>query len=197
MDEPTLGGWARLSNVRIGAVVAVAVAVAFIVWLLVRGDDKAATTNGTTSLTSTSGASVGPAAATPARLRALSVQEAHPVYWAGPKPNTTYELTRTSNGRIFVRYLPRGVPVGIRKATYAIVGTYPVPNAMKVLQDLAKKPGETSLAAPVGGFAVYDTAQPTNVYLAYPGSNLQIEVFDPSPQRALRLITTGLIAPIR
>jgi hypothetical protein len=33
----------------------------------------------------------------------------HPVYWAGPRPSYTYELTRTSDGRIFVRYLPTGV----------------------------------------------------------------------------------------
>ena len=88
------------------------------------------------------------------------------------------------------------MPVGIRQASYTIVGTYPVPNAYKVLQGLAKKPGESTFSAPVGGFAVYSTASPTNVYLAYPGSNVQIEVYDPSPQRARRLITSGQVAAI-
>ena len=31
--------------------------------------------------------------------------------------------------------------------------------------------------------AIYNRSTPTNVYFAYPGSNLQIEVFDPSPSR--------------
>ena len=191
MNERLTGPWARRPDIRIGAVVAVAIAVGFVVWLLVRGGDSNTAKPGTST-----GQAAGPAATTTAKLRALSVELGHPVYWAGAVPNSTYELTRTSDDRIFIRYLPHGVPVGIRQASYTIVGTYPVPNAYKVLQGLAKKPGESTFSAPVGGFAVYSTAQPTNVYLAYPGSNVQIEVYDPSPQRARRLITSGQVAAI-
>ena len=69
-------------------------------------------------------------------------------------------------------------------------------NAYKVLQGLGKNPGENEFSAPHGGFAVYSTAQPSNVYLAYPGSNVQIEVYDPSPQRARKLITSGQVAAV-
>ena len=191
MNERLTGPWARRPDIRIGAVVAVAIAVGFVAWLLVRGGDSNTAKPGTST-----GQAAGPAATTTAKLRALSVELGHPIYWAGAVPNSTYELTRTSDDRIFIRYLPHGVPVGIRQASYTIVGTYPVPNAYKVLQGLAKKPGESTFSAPVGGFAVYSTAQPTNVYLAYPGSNVQIEVYDPSPQRARRLITSGQVAAI-
>jgi hypothetical protein len=193
MNERLTRPWARRPNVRVGAVVAVAIAAAFVVWLLVRGGDSNTTKPGTSTST---GEASGPAATSTDKLRALSVELGHPIYWAGAVPDSTYELTRTSDDRIFIRYLPRGVPVGIRQASYTIVGTYPVPNAYKVLQGLAKKPGESTFSAPVGGFAVYSTAQPTNVYLAYPGSNVQIEVYDPSPQRARRLITSGQVAAI-
>lgn len=191
-DSRKPGDWARLGGVRAGAVVAVALAVAFVVWLVVRGgdDSKTATTASTTT------ASAGPVAATPERLKAVAQEVGHAIYWVGPRADTTYELTRTSNGRVFVRYLPKGVEPGIDEAAYTIVGTYPVANATRVLQQLAKKDGEKRLTAPGGGLAVYSTSQPTNVYLAYPGSNLQIEVFDPSAERARKLVTSGQVAPV-
>jgi hypothetical protein len=67
---------------------------------------------------------------------------------------------------------------------------------MNVLQDLAKQPNEKSVPAPGGGIAVYATNAPTNVYVAFPGSDEQIEVFDPSAKRALRLVKTGRVAPV-
>jgi hypothetical protein len=189
MQERMGGGMSRLPQVRIGAAVAVAVAIAFVAWLLVRGNGDSSNAAGTTS-------SLGPVAASQDRIRGLGTDAGHPVYWAGAKPGTTYELTRTANGRIFVRYLPGDAPVGTRKAAYTIVGTYPVSNAYGVLRQLATKKGETSFSAPHGGLAVYQTSHPTNVYLAYPGSNLQIEVFDPSPEHARELITSGDVAPV-
>jgi hypothetical protein len=191
MNERLTSPRARRSNVRVGAIVAVAIAVAFVVWLLVRGGDS------NTASTATNGQAVGPVATSEDELRSLSDELGHPLYWAGPIPDQTYELTRTSDNRVFIRYLPKGVPVGIRQAAYTIVGTYPVENAYKVLQTLAKKPDESSFSAPADGFAVFSTTQPNNVYLAYPGSNLQIEVYDPSPQQARRLITSGQVAAVR
>jgi len=191
MNERLTSPWARRPNVRVGAIIAVAIAVAFVAWLLVRGGDS------NTTPSTTTGQAVGPVATSEDELRSLSDELGHPLYWAGPIPDRTYELTRTSDNRVFIRYLPKGVPVGIRQAAYTIVGTYPVENAYKVLQTLAKKPDESSFSAPSDGFAVYSTTQANNVYLAYPGSNLQIEVYDPSPQKARDLITSGQVAAVR
>ena len=191
MNERLTSPWARRPNVRVGAIIAVAIAVAFVAWLLVRGGDS------NTTPSTTTGQAVGPVATSEDELRSLSDELGHPLYWAGPIPDRTYELTRTSDNRVFIRYLPKGVPVGIRQAAYTIVGTYPVENAYKVLQTLAKKPDESSFSAPSDGFAVYSTTQANNVYLAYPGSNLQIEVFDPSAERARSLITSGRVGPVR
>jgi hypothetical protein len=192
VNESNPAGWARRPDVRIGAVVAVAIAVAFVVWLLVRGGDS----NSSSGQTQTVPA-IAPVAASPDRLRSLSVDIGRPIYWAGPVSNTTYELTRTSQDRIYVRYLPHGVSVGTNQASYTIVGTYPVTNAYGVLQALAKKQGEKSFTVPNGGIAVYDASRSSNVYLAYPGSNVQIEVFDPSASRARGLITSGQVGPVR
>ena len=195
MTEQGVRTWARLPSVRIGAVVAIALAAAFVAWLIIGGND-ASSSSPTTGQTSTTAAAAAPVAASPATLRALADEVGHPVYWVGPRQNRTYELTRTSSGRIFIRYLPPDAELGNRSANYTIVGTYPVENALEVLQELSKQPGEESAPAPGGGLAVYSTSSPGNVYVAYPGSDVQIEVFDPSAKRALRLVTSGRIAPV-
>ena len=188
MSHGTSAG-SGLPNVRIGAAIAVAIAIAFVAWLLVRGND-----DGSKASTAPSRSVRPPPAG--AGSRRPRPRRGIPIYWIGPKEGATYELTRTSNGRVFVRYLPHDVAIGARQPNYTIVGTYPVSNALKVLQELGKKPGESTFSAPHDGFAVYDGSHPTNVYLAYPGSNLQIEVFDPSPERARKLITSGAVAPV-
>ena len=195
MTEQGVRTWARLPSVRIGAVVAIALAAAFVAWLIIRGNDDSSSSP-TTGQTTTTAAAAAPVAASPATLRALADEVGHPVYWVGPRQNRTYELTRTSSGRIFIRYLPPDAELGNRSANYTIVGTYPVENALEVLQELSKQPGEKSAPAPGGGLAVYSTSSPGNVYVAYPGSDVQIEVFDPSAKRALRLVTSGRIAPV-
>jgi hypothetical protein len=192
VNERSQAAWARRPGVRIGAVVAVAVAVAFVVWLLVRNGDS----NNASSGQSQPVEAISPVAASPDRLRDLSAEVGRPIYWVGPRADDTYELTRTSQDRIYIRYLPSGVPVGTKDASYTIVGTYPVAHAYGVLEALAKKSGEISFTAPHGGIAVYGTSRPTNVYLAYPGSDVQIEVYDPSAERARELISSGQVSPV-
>ncbi len=189
----TLSSVVRRPKVRVGAVIAVAIAAAFLVWLLVRENDDSSSNATTTTQTP---AAISPRAVTPAALRALSDEAGHSVYWVGPRRNRTYELTRTSSGRIFVRYLTPGAPIGNRSARFTIVGTYPSPDALEVLQDLSEQPGVRSASVPGGGLAVYSTSSPRSVYIAYPDSDVQIEVFDPSAARALRLATSGRVAPV-
>lgn len=170
---------------------AVALAIAFIVWLIVRGGGGSSGTTSTTSLPAE------PArAASVDQLRALANRAGHSIYWAGAEPGHVYELTVTSSGRIFIRYLPSGAPVGTNH-TYRFVGTYPVNGAFPALKKQAAKESDVTFPAPGGGFAAYATSLPTNIYLAYPGTNTQIEVFDPSPTRARDLIASGQIAPVR
>ena len=176
---------------RIGAVVAIAALAALVIWLLVRGGGGDSNTTSSPSATP-----IAPKAATPNEIRELSVEVGRPIYWLGPRDNTVYELQRTSQDRIYVRYLPPTADVGTKQATYALVGTYPVPKAYDVLKGLAKNGGETSFTAPKGGIAVYSNSRPTNVYLAYPGSDVQIEVYDPTPGNARTLVSSGRVVPV-
>jgi hypothetical protein len=181
--------WERRNEIRVGAVIALALAIGFVVWLVVIRDGG--------SSKSESG-SIPASAASPGRLRSLANDVGHPIYWAGPAENSTYELTKTASGNIYVRYLPQGTPVGTQEAGFTIVGTYPVKNAYNVLNELARKGGESSFPAPRGGFAVYARSSPNHIYLAYPDvKDVQIEVYDRSSQHARSLISSGRVAPVR
>lgn len=185
MERPAARGPLGSPEVRIGAVVALAVVGGLVVWLLVRGTDTS---------TRTFRASAQPVSAQ--ELAGLPATVGHPVYWAGPKRGFTYELTRTNDGRIYIRYLPAGVSIGSNQPKYLTIGTYPLKNARAALRGIAKRLHVTAMKLNGGGTAVQDTNHPTSVYLAYPGSDYQVEVYDPSPARALQLVVSGQITPL-
>jgi hypothetical protein len=141
------------------------------------------------------GAPGKPVAESQAQLEAFAKSLGHPIYWAGPRPGFTYELTQTSNGSVYVRYLPRGVKVGVSKP-YLTVVTYPYPHALNALKRTIK--GNTSLVTSLGrgGIAVVDSSYPKSVHIAYPSVNYQVEVFHPSPTVARRVATSGKIRQI-
>jgi hypothetical protein len=155
-----------------------------VLWLLLRGGGESSPNR-------------APAvAASIRRLNEFASSVAHPVYWAGAQPRFAYELSHTKDGRVYIRYLPPGVKVGNTKPNYLTVGTYPLPHAFAAIRATARKQGLRALDIPGGGVAFQYKSRPTSVYLAYPGSSYQIEVFDPSPARALRLVTSGQIKPV-
>jgi hypothetical protein len=176
-----------LTPFRIGAIVVIAIAIAVIVWLIVKGDDNKSSNSGPKSNVS---------AATPATLKALPGQVGHEVYWAGRRPNVTYEVTEVT-GNIYLRYLPAGVGLGDPRPSFLVIGSYPKPNATRVLKQLARQKGNNSQSISRGGLAVWSNSRPQSVYVAYPGSDVQVEVYDPSAPRAKRLATSGAVKPIR
>jgi hypothetical protein len=201
MPDRMTSAWRnRQAPIRVGAVGALALAVAFIVWLVVRGNDSSSSTTTTTvqqrPTTTTPKVRETIRAATPQSLRTLARVVGHPIYWAGVKRHVRYELTRTTDGRIYIRYLPRGVPIGDRRAAYLIVATYPVKDAYKAVRTAAKESGAVTFHIARGGLAVYNRSAATNVYFTYPGSKFQVEVFDPNPGRARQLVRSGAVRPI-
>jgi len=145
------------------------------------------------------GADPAPVQATDAaQLRDLSASLGHDVYWAGaPAPGTELELTRSAAGGVYVRYLSGDGELGDRRGQFTTVGTYPVPSAYAVLGRAAEQPTAVTRDLPGGGLALLDTRRPQSVYLVWPGSGYEVEVFDPSPKRALDLVLDGTVAPVR
>jgi hypothetical protein len=136
-----------------------------------------------------------PKAATPADLKSLAGSLGHPIFWAGPKKGYTYELTRSPNGNLSIRYLPPGVRVGASQA-YLSVGTYPFAGALAGIQRVARQKGQQTIKLAGGGLAVFNPKIPTDLHLAYPGSNYQVEVFDPTG-KTRQLVASGRITSIR
>lgn len=138
-----------------------------------------------------------PRAVSPQDLRALPEKTGHVVYWAGTIPGTRLELTENRSGSIFVRYLTEGAAVGDERPAFTTVATYLTERAYQVTEGDARKRGNVSEEAPGGGIAVWSEKSPEHVYVAYPGSDYLVEVFDPTEGRARDLALAGDVGPIR
>jgi hypothetical protein len=171
-------------RVRLAAVIAIAVAAGFVVWLVLRdrGSSDAQT-----------GSATGAYAITAANLASLAASVHHPIFWLGPKRDVTYEVTKTSSGKIYVRYLPAAADVGSKKP-YLTVATYPFQGAYGAVRKEAAAKGAVTARLSDKGLAVLDKGYPQSVHIAYPGLNYQAEVYDPTPARAMQLVSAGEVA---
>jgi hypothetical protein len=136
----------------------------------------------------------GPIALSANGLREFARSLDQPVYWAGPQPGYSYEVTQTSNGNVYVRYLPAGVRAGAEGSNYLIVVTYPYNKAFDALQKVS---AGRAVQVPDKGIAVVDQGYPRSVHMAFRGVNYQLEVYHSSPQRARQVAISGDIRPVR
>ena len=118
-----------------------------------------------------------------------------PIYWAGKRPGTDYELTKTADNRVFIRYLPAGVPIGSSKR-FLTIGTYPLSNAFIVTSMLAGRSGSAPVDIGKGAVAFFTRKSPESVFLSHRGSGVQIEVYDPTPGRARDLVTSRQVTAV-
>ncbi len=171
-----------------GAVVAAVVTIAIVAFVALSGgdDDKPAASPQTVN-------PPDPVAAS--ELASLSESLGRPVDWAGPQGAPVLELTPQGEVRLAKAYPPAaGADPAAGRLT---VATYKLDDAMDAVRRAAR--GETTKLhrLPRRGIAVSDSARPTNVYLAYPEEPYQVEVFDPKPGRALKLVLGGKVRPVR
>ncbi|HEX2391351.1 MAG TPA: hypothetical protein VHI77_00375 [Solirubrobacterales bacterium] len=120
----------------------------------------------------------------------------HQIYWAGERPGFRLELKEEAEGSVYLRYLPPGVEAGDPEQRYLTVGTYPVLEAVAALRRASARSGVPLKHLDDGGVVLPNAASAGSVYIAYPGSDLQIEVYDPTPGESLRLIRAGAIGPV-
>lgn len=182
--------WARLPVRRrrtaLVAVLLLAVAVVVIVWVASRDGSSAA--KGPTANP------VAPIRLSASGLSTLARVAGQPIYWAGPRAGYFYELSRTSSGNVYIRYLPRGVKAGANGGKYLVIATYRFPAALAALKKVDDGRG---VQLPGGGLALVDGKTPTSVHLAFPNVGFQVEVYDPSPARALETASSGQVRPVR
>lgn len=181
----------RLAALIGSAVVLLAIAGAA-VWLIFNSGSSKPAAQPTVSVSP-----VAPVALSVSGLKTLTATlnavHGQPIYWAGAKAHTLYELRRTSDGNVYVRYLPPSVKAGTASAKYLTVATYPFIGAYASLQKVA---GDAAVAIPGGGIAFVDAKDPKSIHLAFPDINYQVEVYSPSPATALSVATSGHIRPV-
>ena len=95
---------------------AVVIGIALLAWLVLGGDDD------------DGGQANEPQAVSVEELQGEAGSGQIPVFWAGPQAGTTYEFTETSDGSVYVRYLPEDAEVGDPSPDFLTVATYPLEN---------------------------------------------------------------------
>ncbi len=185
MDKPKAGGDSakKGSNLRLRLAVAAVLAVGLILWMVLRNDD------GGDSDSSSNGAEI----VSVDSLRDTAAEEETPIYWAGEQEGAELELSQPDEERTYVRYLTDGAEAGDPQPNFLTIGTYDNPKAVAALTRQGKEPGGVLAEAPGGATVYFSRNQPESVYLAYPGVDVEIEVYDPDFKRALQLVNSGQI----
>ncbi len=182
MEQGNAGSAKKDSNLRLRLVVAALLTVGLILWVVLRDD-------GDDSTSSSSGAEI----VSVDSLRDTAAEQETPVYWAGEQEGAELELSQPDEDRTYVRYLTGGAEAGDPKPDFLTVGTYTNVEAVAALRQRGNEPGGVLSEAPGGATVYFSRDQPQSVYLAYPGVDVEIEVFDPDAKRALQLVNSGQI----
>jgi hypothetical protein len=169
-----------------GGVAMLALTVGVVAWLEGSGNESAATGS----------AGSGARIVSESELSDVAALLGHPVYWAGPMPGTELELSETADGNVQLRYLEGEAEPGSRPAAFLTIGTYPLPDPTAALVNLARPPGSIVRRSPAGRRVVSSARSANSVYFASPDNRVQVEVYDPSPRRALALALSDQVRPI-
>jgi hypothetical protein len=178
----------RRKLLRIG-VIAIAIVVALVAWLATRDS------GGGSSEPAKTAAEAAPRIVSVDELREVAVTLGQPIYWAGPVKGKELELKELSEGGVQVLYLPEGTAAGEGSPKSLTIGSYPLPDPEKALEGFAKRDGSSAQTASDGREVVASAESPTSVYFASPDNSVQVEVYDPSPQRAMSLALSGKVQP--
>jgi hypothetical protein len=183
----------------IAAAVLIVVVLALVGWSVYRsansgGDAAASVTTTTPAVQLQSGV---PTALSGAQLKDLAASTRTPIYWAGAKAKTTYEVTRTADGSIYVRYLPAGTKVGSKSADYLTVATYLQSGAYTYLQNARGQKGVTTTTTQSGALVAQYVKYPHSAYFSFPNANYQVEVYSPVSSQSLPLVLDGSIQPVK
>ena len=77
------------------------------------------------------------------------------------------------------------------EAKFRVIATYAEADAFKTTQEAGNQAEGVSLANPDGSVVYFNKNAPNNVYVAYPGVDYQIEIYDPDAKTAVTLATTS------
>ena len=179
-------GGERLNETQLwllrGGIVAVAAVLALAAWIATRDDGSEAQVESPVRIVSE------------AELAEAAGLLGQPIYWAGPIEGTELELEELEGGGAQVRYVPEGEDE-VDPADVLTIGSYPLADPVAALQRFARESGATVRRAE-DGTRVYLSEDSGSVYFADPEGGVQVEVYDPSFEEALRLSLSGAVEPV-
>jgi len=121
------------------------------------------------------------------QLQSLVVEESITAYWAGPRPGYLYSINTTAKDRVFLQYIQADKNSSNVVANSRVIATYFVKDGFARTVAAATRPGNTGFRNPNGSVVFYSKNRNTDIYLAFPGKEVQIEIFDPLAGQALSL----------
>jgi hypothetical protein len=119
-----------------------------------------------------------------------------PIYWAGAAVNAEYALLEIEAGHR-VLYVPAGEHSEAASTKALTVGSYPLADPEAVIQALAKRPGAIVRHGTGNRIVVTSRDNPSSVYFVGSEGSVEVEVYAPEPQRAMRLALAGRVRPVR
>lgn len=157
--------------------------------------NTSASSSNTSSFTEVTNGKVG---LTESELIAAVKQLGVDVYWAGPVSGAKYTLAVPADGQAYVRYLPKGQGIADTKPNYVVIATYSTIDAFTSTQAAGNTSNGVTFINAEGAAVYYSKDTPTNVYVAYPNLDYQIEIFDPIATTALEIASkTGSLKLVR
>lgn len=180
----------RIAIVALAAIAAVSLAVVALLFLGVIPTAAGQPASGVADITSSIVPGV-PTIVTEQQLRELGSTQGV-VYWAGPDNDRAYEVTHMADGTIYVRYLSKDAKAGTNDQ-YLTVVTYPQKNAFALLQSRVDSGGATGVMTETGALVAVDKGFPKSTYFAFPGVDVQVEVFAPKQDESHNLVLDGSI----
>ncbi len=137
-----------------------------------------------------------PQLVSPAQLSEFAGAAEIPVYWLGERVGARYELTETAAGRIYVRYLRGDAVAGDPRSSFVTVATYPSEDGAAKLRRAARSGDGARLSRAADGATLLAAPASPSAYLAYPGGDVQVELYSSVPGQALRLASAGAVREV-
>lgn len=135
-----------------------------------------------------------PTLLSPSELARLARSDERRLFWLGRLEGRALEVTDGGAQGLFVRYVPVR-PGNEPRSPSTTVATYPVKRAYPIAVRSGRARDAVTERLGSGAVAVWRRSRPTNVYVAFRGAEVLVEVFDPQPARALDLARSGRLAP--
>ena len=115
-----------------------------------------------------------------------------PIYWNGEVDETNIELTVLTEGKVFVRYLPKDIPAGATEPFFTVASYYD-PDAFGKVQSLGVGSGAKYIRYKGGAVAASASESDSNVYFAFDGNPVLYNIYSPDPQFAWLGLDTGTL----